>query len=471
VAGQREADFVVVANRLPVDLEREPDGTENWKRSPGGLVTALEPMLRSRRGAWVGWPGLADAEAEPFEEDGLQLHPVTLSAEDVEDYYEGFSNSTLWPLYHDVVMPPAYHRSWWQAYVRVNERFAAATAEVAADGATVWVQDYQLQLLPGMLREMRPDLRIGFFLHIPFPPSELFIQLPWRERIVKGLLGADLVGFHTPGGTRNFRSLAIRLGGATARKERNEVEVDGRVVRLGAFPISIDSGSLDELSRQPDVIERAKEVRQELGDPRRVVLGVDRLDYTKGIDVRLHAFEELLDDGKIGDDTVFVQIATPSRERVEHYIRLRAEIEQTVGRINGEHGSVGYNPVNYLHQALPRTELTAFYLAADVMLVTPLRDGMNLVAKEYVACRHDDGGVLVLSEFTGAARELTSALLVNPYDTDGVKAAVLRALDMPPDEARKRMKSLRRQVMRNDVDAWARSFLDALGMPVAEDGS
>jgi trehalose 6-phosphate synthase len=468
VSGQ-QADFVVVANRLPVDLEIGEDGSENWKSSPGGLVTALEPMLRSRRGAWVGWPGLADAEAEPFEEDGLQLHPVTLSAEDVEDYYEGFSNSTLWPLYHDVVMPPAYHRSWWQTYVRVNERFAAATAEVAADGATVWVQDYQLQLLPGLLREMRPDLRIGFFLHIPFPPTELFIQLPWREKIVKGLLGADLVGFHTPGGVRNFRSLAIRLGGATARKERGEVEVDGRVVRLGAFPISIDSGSLDELSRQPEVIERAKEVRQELGDPRRVVLGVDRLDYTKGIDVRLHAFEELLDDGAIGDDTVFVQIATPSRERVEHYIRLRAEIEQTVGRINGEHGSVGYNPVNYLHQALPRTELTAFYLAADVMLVTPLRDGMNLVAKEYVACRHDEGGVLVLSEFTGAARELTSAMLVNPYDTDGVKAAVVQALDMPPDEARKRMKSLRRQVLRNDVDAWARSFLDALGMPVPKE--
>ena len=456
----------MVANRLPVDLEREPDGTENWNRSPGGLVTALEPMLRSRRGAWVGWPGLADAEADSFEEDGLALHPVTLSADDVEDYYEGFSNSTLWPLYHDVVMPPAYHRHWWQAYVRVNERFAAATADVAADGATVWVQDYQLQLLPGLLREMRPDLRIGFFLHIPFPPTELFIQLPWREKIVKGLLGADLVGFHTPGGARNFRSLAIRLGGATARKERGEVEVDGRVVRLGAFPISIDSASLDELSREPEVVERAKEIRQELGDPRRVVLGVDRLDYTKGIDVRLHAFEELLDDGRVGNDTMFVQIATPSRERVEHYVRLRAEIEQTVGRINGEHGSVGHPPVHYLHQSLPRTELTAFYLAADVMLVTPLRDGMNLVAKEYVACRHDEGGVLVLSEFTGAARELTSALLVNPYDTDGVKAAVVRALDMPTDEARKRMKSLRRQVMRHDVDAWARSFLHALGMPV-----
>ncbi|MDF3050969.1 MAG: hypothetical protein K0R87_2607 [Pseudonocardia sp.] len=460
----RQADFVVVANRLPVDLEKGPDGTETWKRSPGGLVTALEPILRSRRGAWVGWPGLPDVEADPVKEDGLELYPVPLSTEDVENYYEGFSNGTLWPLYHDVVAPPAYHRHWWQAYVSVNERFARAVADEAARGATVWVQDYQLQLLPGQLRQMRPDLRIGFFLHIPFPPTELFIQLPWREQIVKGLLGADLVGFHTPGGARNFRSLATRIGGATPGATQGEVVVDDRTVKLGAFPISIDSQALDRLSRSPEVADRAVEIRKELGDPRRLILGVDRLDYTKGIDVRLRAFEELLDEDRIGDDTVFLQIATPSRERVEHYIRLRADIEQTVGRINGEHGRVGHPPVHYLHQSMPRNELTAFYLAADVMLVTPLRDGMNLVAKEYVACRHDDGGVLVLSEFTGAARELTSALLVNPHDTDGVKAAIAQALEMPEVEARKRMKALRRQVLRHDVDAWARSFLNALGL-------
>jgi trehalose 6-phosphate synthase len=460
----RQADFVVVANRLPVDLEKGPDGTETWKRSPGGLVTALEPILRSRRGAWVGWPGLPDVDADPVKEDGLELYPVPLSTEDVENYYEGFSNGTLWPLYHDVVAPPAYHRHWWQAYVSVNERFARAVADEAARGATVWVQDYQLQLLPGQLRQIRPDLRIGFFLHIPFPPTELFIQLPWREHIVKGLLGADLVGFHTPGGARNFRSLATRIGGATPGATQGEVVVDDRTVKLGAFPISIDSQALDRLSRRPEVADRAAEIRKELGDPRRLILGVDRLDYTKGIDVRLRAFEELLDEDRIGDDTVFLQIATPSRERVEHYIRLRADIEQTVGRINGEHGRVGHPPVHYLHQSMPRNELTAFYLAADVMLVTPLRDGMNLVAKEYVACRHDDGGVLVLSEFTGAARELTSALLVNPHDTDGVKAAIAQALEMPEAEARKRMKALRRQVLRHDVDAWARSFLNALGL-------
>jgi trehalose 6-phosphate synthase len=463
-----DADFVVVANRLPVDLERLPDGSRRWKRSPGGLVTALEPMLRSRNGAWVGWPGLADAEVEPLVEDGLHLHPVSLSASDVEDYYEGFSNGTLWPLYHDVVAPPAFHRHWWQAYVRVNQRFAEVVADVAAQNATVWVQDYQLQLLPAQLRKLRPDLRIGFFLHIPFPPTELFMQLPWRTQIVEGLLGADLVGFHTPGGTRNFRWLATRLAGASTGHGRSEVVVAGRRVKLGAFPISIDSVALDKTSRSPEVLERAKQIRVDLGEPRKVVLGVDRLDYTKGIDVRLRAFEELLDEERItADDTVMVQLATPSRERVEHYQQMRADIEQSVGRINGQHARVGHPAVHYLHQSLPREELVAFFVAADVMLVTPLRDGMNLVAKEYVACRHDEGGVLVLSEFAGAALELKEAILVNPHDTDGVKDALYTAINLPSPEGRRRMRLLRRQVLSHDVDRWAHSFLDALGLPPA----
>jgi trehalose 6-phosphate synthase len=464
----QSADFVVVANRLPVDLEKLPDGTQRWKRSPGGLVTALEPMLRSREGAWVGWPGLADADVEPLVEDGLHLHPVRLSAQEVEEYYEGFSNGTLWPLYHDVVAPPAFHRHWWQAYVRINQRFAEVVAQVAAQNATVWVQDYQLQLLPAALRELRPDLRIGFFLHIPFPPTELYMQLPWRRRIVEGLLGADLVGFHTPGGARNFRWLATRLAGASPGHGRNEVVVGDRTVKLGAFPISIDSGNLDRLSRSAEVLERAKQIRSDLGDPERVVLGVDRLDYTKGIDVRLRAFEEL-PEGRINpDDTVMVQLATPSRERVEHYQKMRNDIEQSVGRINGEYARVGHPAVHYLHQSLPRDELVAFFVAADVMLVTPLRDGMNLVAKEYVACRHDNGGALVLSEFAGAALELKDALLVNPHDTDGVKNALYAAVTIERNEARRRMRALRRQVLNHDVDRWARTFLDALGLPPAE---
>lgn len=465
------ADFIVIANRLPVDLERLEDGTERWKRSPGGLVSSLEPFLRSRSGAWVGWPGVADAQVEPFEETGVQLHPVQLSAQEVRDYYEGFSNGTLWPLYHDVVAPPAYHRKWWDAYVKVNQRFADATAKIAAEGATVWVQDYQLQLVPAMLREQRPDLRIGFFLHIPFPPVELFMQLPWRGEIIRGLLGADLVGFHRPGGAQNFLWLARRLlgleptrGAVGVRTRPGLVPVGDRLVRVGAFPISIDSAGLDTLARTREVQARAAEIRRELGNPQKILLGVDRLDYTKGIDVRLRALHELLAEERINSqDVTMIQLATPSRERVEHYQQMREDIERGVGRINGEFARVGHPAVHYLHQSVDRKELAAFFCAADVMVVTPVRDGMNLVCKEYVACRHDLGGTLVLSEFAGAAAELTSAFLVNPHDLDGVKNALQAALTVDPAEGRRRMRALRRQVLTHDVDRWARSFLEALG--------
>src|ERR1700739_3203271 len=466
----RGSDFVVVANRLPVDLERLPDGGTTWKRSPGGLVTALEPLLRQRSGAWIGWPGVPDADEEPIVQEALHLCPGRLGAQDVEEYYEGFSNATLWPLYHDVIVNPIYHRAWWDRYVDVNRRFAEAAARAAAKDATVWVQDYQLQLVPKMLRTLRPDLTIGFFLHIPFPPVELFMQLPWRREIVEGLLGADLVGFHLPGGAQNFLFLSRRLigvntsrGSVGVRSRYGEVDLRSRVVRVGAFPISIDSGALDHAARDRNVRRRAREIRAELGNPRKVMLGVDRLDYTKGIDVRLKAFSELLAEGRAKrDDTVLVQLATPSRERVDSYKELREDIERQVGHINGEYAEVGHPVVHYLHRPVPRDELIAFYVASDVMLVTPLRDGMNLVAKEYVACRSDLGGALVLSEFTGAANELHQAYLVNPHDLEGVKDAVEAALTQTPEEGRRRMRALRRQVLTHDVDRWARSFLDAL---------
>jgi trehalose 6-phosphate synthase len=468
--GEGRSDFVVVANRLPVDMDRLPDGSINWKRSPGGLVTALEPLLRRRRGAWIGWPGVTDGDEEPIVQEGLHLYPVRLTDEDVAEYYEGFSNATLWPLYHDVIVKPQYHREWWDRYVEVNRRFAEATSRAAAPNATVWVQDYQLQLVPKMLRMLRPDLTIGFFLHIPFPPVELFMQMPWRTEITEGLLGADLVGFHLPGGAQNFLYLARRLVGADSsratvgvRSRFGQVQVGFRTVTVGAFPISIDSTTLDQTARQQRIRQRAREIRAELGNPRKILLGVDRLDYTKGIDVRLHAFSELLAEGRAKrDDTVLVQLATPSRERVESYKVLRDDIERQVGHINGEYGEVGHPVVHYLHRPVPRDELIAFFVAADVMLVTPFRDGMNLVAKEYVACRSDLGGALVLSEFTGAAAELRQAYLTNPHDLEGVKDAIEDALNQSPEEGRRRMRALRRQVLTHDVDGWARSFLDAL---------
>ncbi|MDQ1121878.1 alpha,alpha-trehalose-phosphate synthase (UDP-forming) [Microbacterium trichothecenolyticum] len=457
-----QADFVVVANRLPVD--RTPDG-EGWRRSPGGLVTALEPVMRRAEGAWVGWAGQADVTLDPFDFEGTHLVPVTLSVADVAHYYEGFSNDTIWPLYHDVIAAPTYKRAWWDAYVRVNQRFAEAAAAVAADRGIVWVQDYQLQLVPRMLRELRPDLTIGYFHHIPFPAYGLYAQLPWRKQVLEGLLGADVIGFQRVADAGNF-ARAVR------RQLRYETKASGilvpeaggtRIALAKAFPISIDVDSYIELAQRPDIQQRAKEIREGLGNPRKILLGVDRLDYTKGIRHRLKAWGELLEDGRATvEDATLVQVASPSRERVDAYVQLRDEIEMTVGRINGDYDTTTHTAIRYLHQSYPREEMVALFLAADVMLVTALRDGMNLVAKEYVASRTDNRGVLLLSEFAGAADEMGSALLINPHDIDGLKDAIVRAIDMPAAEQGRRMRTLRKRVRDHDVEDWSREFLAAL---------
>jgi trehalose 6-phosphate synthase len=355
-----------------------------------------------------------------------------------------------------------FHRHWWHTYVQVNRRFSEAAAKIAAPGATVWIQDYQLQLVPGQLRELRPDLRIGFFLHIPFPPTELFQQLPWRRQILEGLLGADVVGFQRPGASQNFvRLVRQRVGHKT---HRDLVYLpDGRTVQAGAFPISIDVEGLEELARSEDVAQRAKEIREQLGNPQHIMLGVDRLDYTKGIYSRLRAFGELVAQGDLSlDDAVFVQVATPSRERVRQYRQLRDDIDRLVGRINGDLGRIGRPAISYMHSSYPRDEMAALYRAADVMVVTPLRDGMNLVAKEYVACRYDDDGALVLSEFAGAADELRQAYLVNPYDINGMKISMLEALRADHRERAKRMRAMRRTIAEHDVRGWATRFLAVL---------
>ncbi|QTH59485.1 trehalose-6-phosphate synthase [Corynebacterium hindlerae] len=465
--------FVVVANRLPVDLDSEG----NWQPSPGGLVTALSPVLTEQQGCWVGWPGVPDQCPEPFHtDDGILLHPVQLTQQDYEEFYEGFSNATLWPLYHDLIVPPEFHRTWWETYREVNLKFAEAVSTVADQGATVWVQDYQLQLVPGILRQIRPDLTIGFFLHIPFPGAELFRQLPWREEIMRGLLGADLIGFHSIANAENFLALSRQIAGtagshigqpdaleiagtASIREVTATVQApDGRTVGVAAFPISIDSRTVAAMAKQPT------NLRGLLGD-KTLILGVDRLDYTKGILQRLMAFEELLASGAVQpQDVVFVQIATPSRERIEHYKKTRTEVEAAVGRINGLYGEVGAPVVHYIHRSVPKDVLMGYYAAADVMLVTPFKDGMNLVAKEYVAC-HEDDGALVLSEFAGAAVELTDAYLTNPYDIESIKRQLLTAINdvsTGAPEARSRMEHLHDQVMEHDVHLWASSFLRSL---------
>lgn len=461
-----DADFVVVANRLPVDRVVGPDGGEEWRTSPGGLVAALEPMMRSARGAWVGWPGQPDVELDPFEINGIDLVPVPLSAEEVADYYEGFANDTIWPLYHDVIAPPQYHREWWEAYVKVNRRFAEAAAAVAAPNGTVWVHDYQLQLVPQMIRELRSDVTIGYFHHIPFPAHGLYAQLPWRDQVLRGLLGADVIGFQRAQDATYFLTAVRRRLRHDVKGSAVTIPTDGGGTRTAvarAFPISIDTAPYLELAARPDVRARAAEIRESLGNPKKILLGVDRLDYTKGIRHRIKAYGELLEDGQLSvEDVTFVQVASPSRERVDAYVHLRDEIELAVGRINGDHDTMGHTAIRYLHQGYPREEMVALYLAADVMLVTALRDGMNLVAKEYVATRADNRGVLVLSEFTGAADELRQAVRVNPHDIAGLKDAIMTAVSMTPSEQGKRMRSLRRRVLENDVNAWSSSFLRAL---------
>jgi len=489
---QGDGAFVVVANRLPVDEVtgngnghagsgaeenlRSADGRV-WRRSPGGLVAALYPLLIGREHAtWVGWTGAPGGAPEPFElvepaanaadgpepnRTGIRLEPVPLSQQELDEYYEGYANATIWPLYHDAVQTPVHHRQWAAANRAVNRRFAEAVDRVSPPGATVWVHDYQLQLVPAMLRERRPDLRIGFFLHIPFPPVELFMQLPQRLEVVRGLLGADLVGFQTPRAAQNFLHLAHQLLGV--RRRGQWVETDGRWVRADSFPISIDVDEMRRLADSPSVRERAAEIRDELGHPKVMILGVDRLDYTKGIGQRLRAYRELLTEGRLSTpDTVLVQVATPSRERVEHYGELREDVEREVGHINGEFGRVGAPAVHYLRQSYSREELAALYLAADVMAVTPLRDGMNLVAKEYVAARGDLRGALVLSEFAGSALELKHAYMCNPHDINSVKDALVRAVEAEPGTAAKRMTAMRRTLRYHDVRRWATDFMAGL---------
>lgn len=455
----RDRRVVIVANRLPV--QRSRSDRARWDVSPGGLVTALLPVAQRRRGAWVGWTGTADRNVRAFTHEGVSINPVTMTDAEIRDYYHGFSNRTLWPLFHDAIRTPEFHRHWWRSYTEVNRRFARAAARVARPNDIVWVHDFHLLLAPAMIRALRPDVRIGFFLHIPFPPEELFAWLPWRTQMLEGLLGADLIGFQIQPDARNFSRLARDYAGAEGTD--TELTIGERTVRVGAFPISIDFEAFNSLAEQPDVIARAKEIRKQIGSSRKIILCVDRLDYTKGIDQRLHAWETMLESGDTTVERhVLIQVAVPSRESVPDYATLREEVERTVGRINGEFSQPGRVAVHYFRRNLPREELVAYYRAADVMLVGPLRDGMNLVCKEFVASRPDHGGVLVLSEFAGAARELRRALLINPRDVDGLTHTLRTALTLPSNDAKQRMAILRMMVRRHNVHVWAQEFLEAL---------
>lgn len=444
---------VVAANRLPV---RRVDG--GWERSPGGLVSALTPILQDGEGVWVGWSGVADERIEPFHHDGIEHIPIPLSSSEVSEHYLGFSNRTIWPLYHHAVRTPEYHRAWWRTYREVNERFADGVADASDSGDMIWIHDYQLQLMPRMVRDRVQDALIRFFLHIPFPPVELYARLPWRSDVIESLLASDVIAFQTQRSATNFINAAMTFGDAKAWGDIL-VHEQGKT-RVVSTPISIDVEDFTRIAEHPETASMVARLRSDLGNPRYMFLGADRLDYTKGIDVRLKAFETLLSDHpELAEETKFIQIGVPSRQTIGDYADMRQEIEKIAGRINSTHGSRHRMPVHYAYESLSREELVAYYRAADVMVVTPLVDGMNLVAKEYVVSRTDLDGVLVLSEFAGAARELGDALLVNPYDIDGMAEAMFEAIEMGAMERRERMSAMRRLVVSHDVHNWAREAL------------
>jgi trehalose 6-phosphate synthase/phosphatase len=458
--------LILVSNRLPVTVVEEPTGPA-LVPSSGGLATALGRLHERTEGMWVGWPGelgrmSASTRAELARSlEGRRLVPVPLTSAEVAQYYDGFSNGVLWPLFHfllDKVDLDA--KTSFSTYDRVNRRFAERVAEIYQPGDVIWVHDYQLTLVPGYLRAFLPGARIGFFLHIPFPAADVFRILPWREEVLRSLLTADLLGFHTASYRHNFAHATAHVLGVDLALE--EVVVDDRVVRLGVFPIGIESAAFEEAASSEGVRGRLDALRAR-ANGKRIVLGVDRLDYTKGLPRRLLTFERMLaHDPSLRDTVDFVQIVVPSREKVGAYAELRRTVNELAGRINAEHGTPLSTPLQLLYRSVPFEELVALYRAADVMLVTPLRDGMNLVAKEYAASRVDEDGVLVLSEFAGAAAELREAVLVNPYDIEGTAAALAGALAMPEDERRSRMRALRAHVRTADVHAWAQGFVDAL---------
>jgi trehalose 6-phosphate synthase/phosphatase len=462
--------LVLVSNRLPVTVKVER-GELTVPRSSGGLATGLRGPHERSGGQWIGWPGdvsrLGESDRRKLDAqlEEQRLVPVYLTSFEVSRYYDGFSNAVLWPLFHYLLDRIPAHSQDWEIYRSVNEKFADAVAKVVHPGDMVWIHDYQLALVPRMLRARVPGATIGFFLHIPFPTSEVLRILPWREQILEGMLGADLIGFHTFTYRSHFASSVLRILGMSSPGDR--LFVDGREVRLGVFPIGVDAQTFGKLAADPEVLEEVATIRREARDER-ILLGIDRLDYTKGIPRRLLAFERLLErEPQWRSKVRLVQVAVPSRDKVPSYQEFRRKVNELVGRINGAFSTVDWVPIHYVHRSLTERHVAALYRAADVMLVTPLRDGMNLVAKEFVTARPDEDGVLVLSEFAGAAAEMGEALQVNPYDIDAMASAYSDALRMPEEERRLRMRSLRHRIASRDVHNWAQSFVDALASTAA----
>ena len=460
--------FLLVSNRLPYQLDMEGDQI-SFKRGIGGLVTALDPILSLTGGTWIGWTGSYDpvpprvelspdvTGARPY-----NLVPLRLDRDEVEQYYLGYSNRCLWPLFHYFQEHCDFNRDHWRVYREVNHRFAEAIVGEYQEGDLIWIHDYHLMLVPQLVREHLPQARIGFFLHIPFPSSEMFLVEPHAEELLNGLLGADLIGFHTDSYVHNFIDAVSTLTDHRYARGQMGVNVHGRSVKLGAFPISIDFDYFVKLAGREKMQEKIVTIRNNYRADI-LALGVDRLDYSKGILERLRAIEVMLDRyPDVRGRFTFLQISAPSRTKVHTYQEMRESIEGMVGRINGRFGGKGCIPIDYRYQGIDQRELVAYYRAADLALVTPLRDGMNLVAKEYVASQLDDGGVLILSSFAGAYQELSEAVIVNPYDPEAMAERIHEAIVMPAEERTRRMRRMREVIRRNDIYWWLERFLREL---------
>ena len=461
--------LIIVSNRLPVSVVRQA-GNLSFQPSVGGVATGIASLESPKQRLWYGWPGIAADKLSSVHKEQIiketkkhHCHPVFLSNSDVRDFYFGFSNRTIWPLFHYFTQRTVFDETYWHAYKKVNEHFCRDIVEDLRSDDKVWVHDYQLMLLPALLRAKRPDIKIGFFLHIPFPSFELLRLLPYREEILEGLLGADLIGFHEYDYVRHFLSSVYRI--CNYEPHLNELMVHNRLVRVDAFPMGIDYRRYADSVKEPEVIQEIKKIKRQ--NKLQLIISVDRLDYTKGLLKRLEAFDWFLGrypeyQGKVK----LIVVAVPSRTKVDEYAELRKEIECSVSRINGGYGTLDWMPISYLYCSMPFEKLTALYAAADIAMITPLRDGMNLVAKEFVACQQDKEcpGILILSEMAGAASELAEAVIVNPHDKNAIADALQQSLQMPVDERIRRNELMQKRLSRYTVTRWANDFILGLDL-------
>jgi len=452
----------MVSNRLVVSVTKKSRDEIKYQQSVGGLATGLGAIHKLYNMLWVGWAGIAAEKVRGREREirdamlKWNLYPIFLSKKHVENYYQGFCNKTIWPLFHYFPQYTVYSENYWKSYKKVNEIFCKELTEILDEGDTVWIHDFHFLLLPKMLREKIPNLNIGFFLHIPFPSYEIFRMLPWRKEIVEGMLGADLIGFHTYNYVRHFLSAVRHILGYEPSMGR--ILVNNRPVLVDAFPIGINYGHIESYVKRKSVESKVQEIKKSVGD-KKIMFSIDRLDYTKGIVERLEAFDRFLEKyPEFRKKIVFINVVVPSRTSVEHYRELKRRVDEIVGRINSKYRDIDWAPLIYIYRFIPETTLIALYRAADIALILPLRDGMNMIAKEYVASKTDGKGALILSEMAGAAEELVEALRVNPFDTDEVADSIKDALTMPENEKIRRMRVMQRRIRDYDIFRWAQDF-------------